>query len=77
MARVGTQAVSWEGFTPIHAAAAYGHAAVLDMMLTFGGDPKQATPTGVRQRAWDAGRQREIGIAGAQGLMLAPSRCLP
>ncbi len=43
------QAVSWEGFTPIHAAAAYGHAAVLHMMLTFGGDPKQATPSGVRQ----------------------------
>ena len=42
------QAVSWDGFTPVHAAAAYGHAAVLHMLLTFGGDPKLATPSGVR-----------------------------
>ena len=42
------QAVSWDGFTPIHAAAAYGHAAVLHLLLTFGGDAKLATPSGVR-----------------------------
>ena len=40
--------MSWDGFTPVHAAAAYGHAAVLHMLLTFGGDPKLATPSGVR-----------------------------
>ena len=40
--------MSWDGFTPVHAAAAYGHAAVLHMLLTFGGDPKRATPSGVR-----------------------------
>ena len=56
------QAVSWEGFTVIHAAAAYGHAAVLHMLLTFGGDPKQATPSGVRQRLLF---HREVSLEGA------------
>ena len=44
------QAVSWEGYAPVHAAAAYGRVSVMHMLLTFGADAKAATPEGVRDR---------------------------
>lgn len=43
-----SQAVSWEGFAPVHAAAAYGRVSVMHMLLTFGADAKAAGPNGVR-----------------------------
>ena len=46
-----TQAVSWEGYAPVHAAAAYGRVSVMHMLLTFGADAKAATPEGVRRLA--------------------------
>lgn len=42
------QAISWEGYAPVHAAAAYGRVSVMHMLLTFGADAKAATPEGVR-----------------------------
>ena len=43
-----SQAVSWEGFAPVHAAATYGRVSVMHMLLTFGADAKAPAPNGVR-----------------------------
>lgn len=43
------QARSWEGFTPVHAAAAYGHAGVLGLLLQHGGSATATTLSNVRR----------------------------